>query len=83
MIKLNLYKIGYSEDDRKPFSSPEAAKPGLTPGKITTPGLEVPIVTCTYINRQPFYTNIINNKFVAEKARSSERFDKQAEASGR
>ncbi|XP_032527353.2 nucleolar protein dao-5-like isoform X1 [Danaus plexippus] len=29
-----------SEDDRKPFSSPEAAKPGLTPGKITTPGLE-------------------------------------------
>ncbi|CAH0714001.1 unnamed protein product, partial [Brenthis ino] len=28
-----------SEDDRKPFSSPEGPKPGMTPGKIT-PGLE-------------------------------------------
>ncbi|XP_068623842.1 collagen alpha-1(XXVII) chain-like [Battus philenor] len=28
------------DEERKPFSSPEAQKPGLTPGKALTPGLE-------------------------------------------
>ncbi|XP_013145906.1 PREDICTED: translation initiation factor IF-2-like [Papilio polytes] len=36
------YPLHNSEEERKPFSSPDIPKPGaaMTPGKLTTPGLE-------------------------------------------
>ncbi|CAK1590575.1 unnamed protein product [Parnassius mnemosyne] len=39
-VDIGAKPIDKSEEEKKLFSSPEAPKPGATPGKILTPGLE-------------------------------------------